>query len=180
MGSLARVEAARQGVERNARWAMEAMDVREEMLDAQQAALVAALEERGLAPDLGALEAQLHRGIAGLEADRIVLQVEVDRYRELREGGQDERLVLALPEGVARPARHLSRQLMAALAEDARHSQSYGDKHPTRVDAAATIARLQEQLDASLDLAVRTEVTRLKLLWAQQQALEERLARFED
>ena len=175
VGSLARVEAGRQEVERSARWGMESLAVREEMLEARQTALLGALEERGLAPDMEALEGELYRGIASLEADRIVLQVEVDRYRELRDVGDDERLVLAHPDGVVRPTRHLARQLAAAVAEDARNAQTYGNKHPTRVDAAAAIASLEEQLDASLDLAVRTEVTRLKLVWAQQQAHQDRL-----
>jgi hypothetical protein len=175
VGSLARIEAARQEVERSARWSMEAMEVQVEMLVARQTALLGAMDERGLEPDMQALEGELHRGIASFEATRIMLQVEVDRYRELRDAAATERLVLALPDGVARPARHLARQLSAAAMEDVRNAQTYGDKHPTRVDAAAAITRLEEQLDAGLDLAVRTEVTRLKLVWAQQQALQERL-----
>ncbi|MDP7111589.1 MAG: hypothetical protein QGH45_06490 [Myxococcota bacterium] len=110
----------------------------EAVIEARQSALLGALDERGLAPDMKALEGELYRGIASLEADRIVLQVEVDRYRELRDAGDDERLVLALPDGVVRPARHLARQLAAAVAEDARNAQTYGTKHPTRVAAAIT------------------------------------------
>ena len=179
VGSLARVAAAGEAVDRGAREAMETREMRVEMLEAHQAALLEALEQRGQEPDTTALEAALHQGIAELAVARVGLQVEVDRYRELREAGDDTRLVLALPEEVGQPARHLSRQLTAARTEDMRQSQAYGDRHPSKEESAGKVERIGEQLASALDLAVRTEVTRLKLLWAQQQALEERLDQLE-
>ncbi len=179
VGSQARVAAAKEAAERGARDAMETRTLQAEVLEAQQTALLEALEQRGLDPDPAALELALHQGIAEFAVARIGLQVEVDRYRELREAGDDARLVLALPEEVGQPARHLSRQLTAARLEDARQSQVYGDKHPSKVESAAKVERIGDQLASALDLAVRTEVTRLKLLWAGQQALEERLGQLE-
>ena len=179
VGSLARVAAAGEAVDRGAREAMETREMRVEMLEAHQAALLEALEQRGQEPDTTALEAALHQGIAEPAVARVGLQVEVDRYRELREAGDDTRLVLALPEEVGQPARHLSRQLTAARTEDMRQSQAYGDRHPSKEESAGKVERIGEQLASALDLAVRTEVTRLKLLWAQQQALEERLDQLE-
>lgn len=179
VGSSARVAAAGEAVDRGAREAMEAREMRAEMLEAHQTALLDALEQRGQEPDVKALERALHEGLAELAVARVGLQVEVDRYRELREAGDDARLVLALPEEVGQPARHLSRQLTAARTEDMRQSEAYGDRHPSKVESAGKAERIGEQLASALDLAVRTEVTRLKLLWAQQQALEARLDQLE-
>lgn len=175
VGSRARVAAVEGALEQLAWTALEGREMHAAVLDAQAAALTAALAERSLSADPRALEVALVGALVEVEVERIGLQVEVDRYRELREQGQLSQLRLLLPPRVAAPTHHLTRELNAAHLDEARHSIAYGDEHPSRVDARQSVQLIEDALGESMARAVGAEVTRLKLLWAEQQALQRRL-----
>lgn len=167
VGSVARVSAAEQAVERFVVSVVRGRQAVIEVLDAERTALRGALEAQGHVPDPEALRVVLLRLDAELEVEHIGQRAATHHYRVMLERADVPGLLGALPERVAFLAQCTSRLLNNPRAA----SLVYGEKHPSRVQQREAAEQLDVTLDEQLTTAIAAEEARIELGEAIQESL---------
>ncbi len=169
-GSMARMRAADNGVERTAQTVLDSRMTWLEVLTSQRDAVLKALAERGLTIAPHAMDLALQQALADAQLERLQAEAVVAHYRDLLDRGDVDNLLRLLPESTSFQAVYLARVGRGGRGGRGDRGRSSSDR-TARNDPKAAQELNARALATSLYQALEAEEARVQMQRAVETAL---------